>query len=79
MQTFSVRRPAVCSPHGLVAAQNRHAAEAGAACATGEEPYSLAFYLSEHFPTTAGWDWRVQATDVSTKALAPVFSISIRF
>jgi gamma-glutamyltranspeptidase/glutathione hydrolase len=31
MQTFSVRRPAVSSPHGLVAAQNRHAAEAGAA------------------------------------------------
>jgi gamma-glutamyltranspeptidase/glutathione hydrolase len=31
MQTFSVRRPAVHSPHGLVAAQNRHAAEAGAA------------------------------------------------
>ncbi len=31
MQTFTVRRPAVHSPHGLVAAQNRHAAEAGAA------------------------------------------------
>ncbi|KQK29072.1 gamma-glutamyltransferase [Bosea thiooxidans] len=31
MQTFSIRRPAVHSPHGLVAAQNRHAAEAGAA------------------------------------------------
>lgn len=31
MQTFTVRRPAVHSAHGLVAAQNRHAAEAGAA------------------------------------------------
>jgi len=31
MQTFSIRRPAVRSPYGLVAAQNRHAAEAGAA------------------------------------------------
>ncbi|MEO7242449.1 MAG: gamma-glutamyltransferase, partial [Variovorax sp.] len=31
MQTFTVRKEAVCSPHGLVAAQNRHAAEAGAA------------------------------------------------
>ncbi|POR51456.1 gamma-glutamyltransferase family protein [Bosea psychrotolerans] len=31
MQTFTVQRPAVQSPHGLVAAQNRHAAEAGAA------------------------------------------------
>lgn len=31
MQTFTVRRAAVRSPYGLVAAQNRHAAEAGAA------------------------------------------------
>jgi chemotaxis protein methyltransferase CheR len=40
-----------------------------AACATGEEPYSLAFYLSEHFPRARGWDWRILATDISTKAL----------
>lgn len=31
MQTFTIRKPAVHSRHGLVAAQNRHAAEAGAA------------------------------------------------
>lgn len=31
MQTFTPRKAAVSSPHGLVAAQNRHAAEAGAA------------------------------------------------
>jgi chemotaxis protein methyltransferase CheR len=41
-----------------------------AACATGEEPYSLSFYLSEHYPVAAGWDWRILATDVSTRALA---------
>jgi len=40
-----------------------------AACATGEEPYTLAFYLSEHFRLEDRWDWRVLATDVSTKAL----------
>ncbi|MSU61365.1 MAG: protein-glutamate O-methyltransferase CheR [Pedosphaera sp.] len=40
-----------------------------AACATGEEPFSIAFYLAEHFPLTAGWDWRILATDISTKAL----------
>lgn len=34
MQTFTVQRPAVRSRHGLVAAQNRHAAEAGAAVLT---------------------------------------------
>lgn len=31
MQTFDVRKPAVVSRHGMVASQNRHAAEAGAA------------------------------------------------
>ena len=40
-----------------------------AACATGEEPYSIACYLEESFPSISGWDWRVLATDISTKAL----------
>ncbi|HOW68645.1 MAG TPA: protein-glutamate O-methyltransferase CheR [Candidatus Paceibacterota bacterium] len=40
-----------------------------AACASGEEPYSLAFYLAEHYPIAGGWDWHILATDVSTKAL----------
>lgn len=40
-----------------------------AACATGEEPYSLAMYLAEHYPLVEGWDWRILATDISTKAL----------
>ena len=31
MQTFTLHKPEVRSPHGLVAAQNRYAAEAGAA------------------------------------------------
>lgn len=40
-----------------------------AACATGEEPYTIAFFLEEHFPVSAGWNWQVTATDISTKAL----------
>lgn len=40
-----------------------------AACATGEEPYTIAMYLAEHFPLAEGWDWRVTATDISTRAL----------
>lgn len=40
-----------------------------AACATGEEPYTIAFYLEERFPTADGWNWQIQATDISTRAL----------
>jgi len=40
-----------------------------AACASGEEPYSIGFYLWEHHNPLAGWDWSVLATDISTKAL----------
>ncbi len=41
-----------------------------AACASGEEPYTIAFYLMEHFPLVNGWDWQIMATDISTKALS---------
>jgi chemotaxis protein methyltransferase CheR len=40
-----------------------------AACSTGEEPYTMAFFLTERYPPSAGWDWHILATDVSTKAL----------
>ena len=40
-----------------------------AACATGEEPYTIAFHLAEHFPLDMGWDWRVTGTDISWRAL----------
>jgi chemotaxis protein methyltransferase CheR len=41
-----------------------------AACATGEEPYTIAFFLFEFFPPQHGWDWQIIASDVSTKAIA---------
>ena len=40
-----------------------------AACSTGEEPFTIAFHLDERFPLAEGWDWRIRATDISTKAL----------
>lgn len=40
-----------------------------AGCSTGEEPYSVAMLLRELLPLTDGWDVRVLATDVSTRAL----------
>ncbi|TXT46345.1 MAG: chemotaxis protein methyltransferase CheR [Limisphaerales bacterium] len=41
-----------------------------AACSSGEEPYTLAMYLAEHFPLQESWDWQITATDISTKVLA---------
>lgn len=40
-----------------------------AASSTGEEPYSIAFYLGDRHPPEEGWDWRITASDISTKVL----------
>ena len=40
-----------------------------AGCSTGEEPYSLAMMLRNHFPPSAGWEIEILATDLSTRVL----------
>jgi len=40
-----------------------------AACSSGEEPYSLAMILWDHFPPGSGWDFDILATDISTRVL----------
>jgi chemotaxis protein methyltransferase CheR len=41
-----------------------------AACASGQEPYSLALLLREHFPELAGWQVALLASDFSREILA---------
>ncbi len=40
-----------------------------AACATGEETYSLAMMLVDFFPPAAGWGIEIRGTDLSTRVL----------
>ena len=40
-----------------------------AACSTGQEAYSLAMLLLEHFPLLAGWNIRIEGTDICTEVV----------
>ena len=40
-----------------------------AACATGQEVYSLAMVAADRFPSAAGWEVDILATDLSVRAL----------
>lgn len=41
-----------------------------AACSTGQEPYSVAMLIQEHFPELMSWSLRILATDIAPTILA---------
>jgi chemotaxis protein methyltransferase CheR len=40
-----------------------------AACSTGQEAYSLAMLLHEHFPALTGWHIRIEGTDICAEVI----------
>ena len=40
-----------------------------AGCSTGQEAYSLAMLICEHFPHLAGWDVKIVGTDISREVI----------
>jgi chemotaxis protein methyltransferase CheR len=49
-----------------------------AACSTGQEPYSLAMLMREHFSTLANWNIRIEGTDICTEVVERARSGSYR-
>jgi chemotaxis protein methyltransferase CheR len=41
-----------------------------ASCSTGQEAYSLAMLLHEHFPLLNGWNIRIEGTDICAEVVA---------
>jgi chemotaxis protein methyltransferase CheR len=50
-------------------AENRQLAVWCAACSTGQEPYTIAMLIREHFPQLASWQIEIIATDLSPTVL----------
>jgi len=40
-----------------------------AACSTGQEAYSLAMMMLEHFPMLVGWNIQIEGTDISSEVV----------
>jgi len=70
MRVFDMFRKAILPKLLVDRARERSLNLWCAACSTGQEPYSLAMLLREHFPTLDGWNITFIASDISREMLA---------
>ena len=75
---FEALRRVVLPPLLAARATTRTLTIWSAACSTGQEPYSIAMLLLEHFPELSSWNIRIIGTDLSTAALAKAKSATFR-
>lgn len=66
---FEALRKSILPELMLKRASNRALNIWSAACSSGQEPYSLAMLLQEDFPSMAGWNIRIFATELCTEML----------
>jgi chemotaxis protein methyltransferase CheR len=68
MKHFDFLRDAVI-PHWRAARRGEPFRIWSAASSTGEEPYTIAIHLAEHFAPAESGRWTIDATDISTRVL----------
>ncbi len=61
--------PSCCPSSSNPAGHARSLRFWSAACSSGQEAYSLAMLLLEHFPLLAGWNIRIEGTDICAEVV----------
>ena len=61
--------PNCCPNSSRPAAHARSLRFWSAACSTGQEAYSLGMLMLEHFPLLAGWNIRIEGTDICAEVV----------